>query len=112
MVASVKRREAIERAKTYSPFLRDTAGRFPGVVSAYLEKGENPAISAALAIETADVGTELRRQRTALALAVALGDLSGDLDLETVTRALSDYADDAIDRALATAFAERVPDAD
>jgi glutamate-ammonia-ligase adenylyltransferase len=111
MVAPVKRQQAVERANTYSPFLRDTARRFPQVVSAFLEKGANPAISAALAIEAADVGAELRRQRTALALAVALGDLSSDLDLETVTRALSDYADDAIDRALATAFAERVPGA-
>ncbi len=65
-----------------------------------------------LAIGTDDVGAELRRRRTALALAIALGDLAGELDLERVTAALSDFADLAIDRALAAAIAERMPDAE
>src|SRR5205814_9029216 len=46
-----------------------------------------------------------------LALAVALGDLAGELSLEAVTRLLSDFADAAIDRAVAAAIRERVPDA-
>ena len=53
----------------------------------------------------------LRRQRQALALAVALGDLSGELTLEQVTELLSDFAD-AIDRAVKAAIGERTPDAE
>jgi glutamate-ammonia-ligase adenylyltransferase len=45
-------------------------------------------------------------------LAVALGDLSGELPLERVTKILSDFADRAIDEALSAAILERVPDAD
>lgn len=59
-----------------------------------------------------DVGAELRRRRHGLALAVALGDLAGEMRLEDVTALLSDFADSAIDRALAEAVAERMPDAD
>jgi len=53
----------------------------------------------------------LRRRRHGLALAVALGDLAGELPLERVTALLSDFADAAIDEAVAAAIAERVPDA-
>jgi glutamate-ammonia-ligase adenylyltransferase len=42
---------------------------------------------------------------------VALGDLAGELTLEQVTAALSDFADRAIDEALTTAIQERVPGA-
>ncbi len=59
--------------------------------------------------ETVEV--ELRRRRHALALAVALGDLSGELPLEQVTRLLSDFADSAIDDAISAAISERTPDA-
>src|SRR6185295_3902107 len=41
-------------------------------------------------------------------LAVALGDLAGELALEDVTRHLSEFADQAIERALAGAVGERV----
>ena len=54
----------------------------------------------------------MRRQRLGLALAVALGDLAGELTLEQVTRLLSDFADQAIDEAVAAAIAERVPGAE
>ena len=59
-----------------------------------------------------DLEHELRRQRHGLALATALGDLSGELSLEGVTGLLSDFADRAIGRALEAAIAERVPGAD
>ena len=45
-------------------------------------------------------------------MAVALGDLAGELSLEEVTTALSRFADDALDLAVATAITERVPDAE
>ncbi|HJR82637.1 MAG TPA: glutamine-synthetase adenylyltransferase, partial [Sphingomicrobium sp.] len=47
-----------------------------------------------------------------LALAVALGDLCGELSFEKATRALSDFADAAIERALSAALEERVPGAE
>ena len=111
MDATARRQIALERAQAFSPFLRETARAFPDIAETFAAKGAAPAIAASLAIEADDLGAELRRRRTALALAVALGDLAGELDLEGVTAALSDFADDAIDRALAAAIAERVPGA-
>ena len=42
-------------------------------------------------------------------MAVALGDLAGELGLEQVTARLSDFADQAIARAIEVAIAERTP---
>jgi glutamate-ammonia-ligase adenylyltransferase len=102
---------ALERAELYSPFLRETARAFPDIAGAFAAEGSEGAIHRSLAISHDEVGGELRRRRTALALAVALGDLAGELDLEEVTRTLSDFADSAIDRALHAAMSERVSDA-
>ncbi len=102
---------ALERAELHSPFLRETARAFPDIAKSFAAEGAEGAIRRALAIADDDVGVELRRRRTALALAVGLGDLAGELDLETVTRTLSDFADDAIGRALRAAMSERTPDA-
>lgn len=57
-------------------------------------------------------GGRLRRERRRLALLVALGDLAGILDLRRVTALLSDFADDALDRAIRQAIRERTPDAE
>ncbi len=111
MDATAKRRLALERAEAFSPFLREAASASADIASDFIESGSGKAIAKALSIEAADTGIELRRRRTALALAVALGDLSGEMDLEAVTATLSDFADEAINRALATAVAERVPEA-
>jgi len=109
MAALDIRRLALERAVAFSPFLRDTAAAFPDIAATFVTSGVAEAVSRSLAIAADGVDAELRRQRTALALAVALGDLSGELDLEAVTQILSDFADSAIDRALALAVSERVP---
>ena len=111
MDAPAKRLTALERANAFSSFLRETARAFPAIAETFAANGSAPAIAASLAIEAEELGAELRRRRTALALAVALGDLAGELDLEGVTTALSDFADKAIDRALAGAIAERAPGA-
>ena len=58
------------------------------------------------------VGTALRRQRNALALALGIGDLAGLLPFEAVTQRLSDFADVALQRALDCVMAERMPDAE
>jgi glutamate-ammonia-ligase adenylyltransferase len=59
-----------------------------------------------------DLESQLRQARSRLALAVALGDLAGELPLEQATRLLSDFADRSIDTALRSAILERVPDAE
>ena len=106
------REEALGRAREFSPFLREAAASLPGLVDQFLEKGSTAAIDAALAASAPTVDAELRRRRLGVALAVALGDLAGELGFEEATRYLSDFADAAIEQSLATALTERVPDAE
>ena len=109
-MGSDERSGAIERARN-SPFLREALEARPELAQCFLESGSRAAIKAALAEHSQSLEAELRRRRLGLALTVALGDLSGELQLEEVTRHLSDFADQAIAKALAAAVAERVPDA-
>ncbi len=106
------RKDALRRAREYSPFLREAASALPSIAEVFEIYGAAAAIEAALGVRPDDVETELRRQRLGVALAIALGDLSGELSFEEATRALSDFADDAIQRALSAAIAERVPGAE
>lgn len=110
--ANAQRKGALRRARDFSPFLRDSLSRFPHLEQMFLEQGGSAAAAAALQAGAEDVGAELRDRRHGLALATALGDLAGELQLEAVTALLSDFADGAIDRALAAALAEAVPDAE
>jgi glutamate-ammonia-ligase adenylyltransferase len=103
------RQDSVRRAREFSPFLRDAAAALPHIVETFIEKGGEEAIAAALEASSDEVETELRRHRLGLALAVALGDLAGELSFEKATRALSDFADSAIERALSAAISERVP---
>ncbi|HEU4876241.1 MAG TPA: bifunctional [glutamate--ammonia ligase]-adenylyl-L-tyrosine phosphorylase/[glutamate--ammonia-ligase] adenylyltransferase [Sphingomicrobium sp.] len=105
-----RRRSAIERARAHSPFLRAAAERWPDVAALFLAEGSESAIAAALRASGETLGATLRLQRHGLALAVALGDLSGELSLEQVTASLSRFADSAIAQALARAVDERVPE--
>ncbi|MEO6199439.1 MAG: bifunctional [glutamate--ammonia ligase]-adenylyl-L-tyrosine phosphorylase/[glutamate--ammonia-ligase] adenylyltransferase [Sphingomicrobium sp.] len=105
------RRDAVERARTFSPFLASALEKWAHIGAEFLAEGAEAAITVALAECGVTVAETLRRQRGALALAVALGDLSGELSLERVTQVLSDFADRAIDTALAAAIDERVPGA-
>ena len=109
---SSARTGAIERAQRHSPFLREAMSALPEIAEMFASEGAEAAVKFALAASGDDLETELRRQRHGLALAVALGDLAGELPLESVTGVLSDFADGAIDRALRQAIAERVPDSD
>ena len=108
---SEARRDAVERARAHSPFLRETMLALPHVLGAFAHEGAEAAVRLALEARDEDLEAELRRDRLGLALAVALGDLVGELALESVTAVLSDFADRAIDRALALAISERVPGA-
>ena len=98
------------RAESHAPFLRTAASAFPSIVQSFLDEGSEVAVASALSIDGESVGERLRRQRHALALAVALADLSGEWTLEQVTGALSDFADRAMDEALRAAMLERVTD--
>ncbi|HEX3421853.1 MAG TPA: bifunctional [glutamate--ammonia ligase]-adenylyl-L-tyrosine phosphorylase/[glutamate--ammonia-ligase] adenylyltransferase [Sphingomicrobium sp.] len=107
------REGAVARAKHHSPFLRDALEGRSDIADAFLISGAFAA--AELALQSAadfPVERRLRRRRHALALAVALGDLSGELPLEAVTLLLSDFADSAIDEAINAAIAERLPEAE
>ncbi len=103
------RDDAIDRARRFSPFLRDAAALRPAILEAFLEGGATSAVACALAEDGDTLASRLRRQRLGLALATALGDLSGELSLEEVTATLSRFADAAIDMALRAAVFERAP---
>src|SRR5689334_10452938 len=94
------RKEALDRAERHSPFLRDAMRACPEIAQAFLAEGAGAAAELALSSIDEDVDSGLRRQKRGLALAVALGDLAGELSLEETTRLLSDFADSAIDVAL------------
>ena len=108
--ADIERENALERAREHSPFLRDAMSLHREIADRFLADGAAAAAGLALSAG-ADLPAErrLRQQRHGLALAVALGDLAGELTLEHVTRLLSDFADRALDDAVKTAIDERVP---
>lgn len=104
--------QAADRARAHAPFLRRLLDRRPAIVERLAEIGLAATLAEARAeaFEHQDVGVALRRERQAVALAVALADLAG-APLEVVIAALTDFADHALDTAIAAIFAERTPDA-
>ncbi|HEY6816337.1 MAG TPA: DUF294 nucleotidyltransferase-like domain-containing protein, partial [Croceibacterium sp.] len=105
---------AIERARAHAPFLALALQRQPDL-AAMLERGEGDAALAAARSAgdgAPDAGSALRRERLALAAALAVGDLAGAYPLARVVAELSDFADRALDRAITDAISRRVPDAE
>lgn len=102
--------DALARARAESPFLAMLVGREPAVVAA-LTAGD-PIVVLEAEGSHAEVARILRQARRRLALAVAVLDLAGAYDLTAVTGALTDFADRALDLAIRTAIAERVPGAE
>ncbi len=103
--------EGIRRAEAHSPFLRMQLQGWPEIARLMAEGALDPALAAARqAGSDAATGTALRRERSALALVLGIGDLAGMLTLEQVVETLSDFADQALERALESAFAGRTPD--
>ena len=100
-----RRAKAVARAVAHAPFLRDAMLLHPDILALFELHGAETAVASALAKRDEPIGVALRGQRHRLALAVALGDLAGELALEQVTRILSDFADYAIEAALAQAMA-------
>jgi len=110
-MATEDRQGAVERARDFSPFLRDALAARPELERRFVEAGSKAAAAAAVEEGDGPVEAVLRRSRQGLALAIALGDLAGELTLDDVTRHLSDFADRAIGRALDSAIGERNPEA-
>jgi len=108
---SHSRQDALRRADEFSPFLREAVLARPEIAKTFIKSGAKAAVETALAAQAEELDVRLRRRRHGLALAVALGDLSGEMALEGVTKPLSNFADRAIDAAVAEAIAERVPNA-
>lgn len=98
--------EAVGRARAHAPFLRSLLDRDPASAAQLAEGAIDLAPRQAADMP---VARRLRLERRRLALHVAIGDLAGSLDLTAVTRALTDFADHALDAAIAAAFAERYP---
>ncbi len=105
---------ALDRARAYSPFLSTGLDRHPALAELLAAgKGEEALLWAKAAGDNApDTGASLRRQKSALAVALGIGDLAGAFPLTRVVEELSDFADRSLDAAIATAIRARVPDAE
>lgn len=106
--------DVLDRAVAHSPFLARMAERH-GAVTESLKSGdaERAWERAMRAGEGASGPVQsLRLRRGAAALVTAIADLAGAWDIDRVMERLSDFADQAVEEALATAFAERYPDSE
>ncbi len=104
---------ALHRARKEAPFLCRGLDRLPDL-AALLEAGrieEALASTRSCGLAEPDTGIALRRERHALAVALAIGDLAGALPLSRVMGELSTFADRALDAAIVAAMRRRVPDA-
>ncbi len=105
---------AIARARAHSPYLAGGLDRLPALEVLLADgQGEAALDWAKAAGKTAPgTGSALRREKLALAVALGIGDLAGAFDLTRVVEELSDFADRALDTAIAAAIQARVPDAE
>ena len=102
---------AVRRAEACSPFLKlqlETRPRLAEVLRAGT-LSEALEMAKAAGADAPDVGAALRRERGGLALVLGVGDLAGALPLEQVVAELSDFADRALEGALAAAIEARTP---
>src|SRR5687768_3343740 len=88
--------DALARARAHSPFLTTQLERLPAIAEALvrLPIAETLALAGNAGTGAPDLGSALRRERGALALALGIGDLAGLLPLEAVVSALSHFADE------------------
>ncbi len=101
--------EALARARACSPFLANLVALEPELVARMADCLDDPLAAAAIDDADMPVPRRLRLMRRRLALVVAIGDLSGRFDLTRTTALLTDFADFALDTAIAAAIAERAP---
>ncbi|MHA6347032.1 bifunctional [glutamine synthetase] adenylyltransferase/[glutamine synthetase]-adenylyl-L-tyrosine phosphorylase [Roseivivax sp. CAU 1761] len=100
--------ELLEGAAGSSPYLAGLIGREADWLEAAMADPEAARLGlhAELSdIAPADTPAALRRAKRRLALLVALADLAGVWPLETVTQALTEFGDLAVDRAMRAALA-------
>ena len=113
LVQQTSLKDAIGRAKENAPFLAMAIDLQPDLTE--LLEGED--LSAALdyvaqaGVSAYSVKQKLRLEKRALALTLAIGDLAGQLSLTEVIETLSDFADRALNEAIADIYAQRYPDA-
>jgi [glutamine synthetase] adenylyltransferase / [glutamine synthetase]-adenylyl-L-tyrosine phosphorylase len=103
---------ALARAREHAPFLARALDRRPDLAELLAQGQIDQALALAPGRPDADPAVALRRERLGLALVVAIADLAGLFDLGQVVTALSDFADRALDTAIAAAIRRRVPDAE
>lgn len=105
---------AMARARAETSFLSRGLDRLPALAELLgqgrIEEALGLARVAGEGVD--DVGVVLRRERLALAVALAIGDLAGALPLRRVVEELSDFADRALDAAIAAGIRRRAPDAE
>ncbi len=101
----------LSRAQANSPFLGGLITRNPDLLASIEVGAFDGALARALARNDANIATALRKQRQGVALVTAIADLAGAWDLTRVTAELSDFADAALNLAIAAAIEERVPGA-
>ncbi len=104
--------ELLARVRDGSPFLSTLIDREGDFLDRLAGFDLDPFDAIALDDPDVPLARRLRIERRRLALLVALGDLGGAYDLRRVTRTLSDFADRALDRAIAAAIEERTPGAE
>ncbi|MEW9854778.1 bifunctional [glutamate--ammonia ligase]-adenylyl-L-tyrosine phosphorylase/[glutamate--ammonia-ligase] adenylyltransferase [Novosphingobium sp. M1R2S20] len=105
---------ALSRARAHSPYLSRALDRLPELGELLAAGDAAGALAWARAAGTGapDVGSALRREKQALALALGIGDLAGAFPLLQVTGALSDFADRALHEAIIAGIRRRAPDFD
>ena len=105
---------ALARAEAHAPFLARAMARLPDLVDLLATgDGEAALAWARKAGDGADdAGTAMRRERLALALALAVGDLAGAFPLTGVVAELTALADRSLNTAITEAIRKRAPDAE
>ena len=106
--------DTIGRARSHAPFLAGALDALPELAETLAAGriGEALAMARAAGGDTPDLGAALRRERLALALTLAIGDLAGALSLAHVVEVLSAFADRALDAAITDGIRRRAPDAE
>jgi len=99
---------ALERARKHSPFLARALEQMPDLAELLAAGKGEAAIELAKSVRADDPAIALRRERTALAAALGVGDLAGAFSLERVMGELSALADRALDTAIRHAIGRRV----
>ena len=105
---------AIERALAHAPHLAQGLEQLPALADLLASGAGEAALTWAKAAgaDEPDTGVALRREKRALALALAIGDLAGVFPLSRVMGELSNFADRALDAAIAAAIRSRMPEAE